>query len=68
MAKYTMAGGNKKGMKGVQAMLKEAGPVATWLPQPNSISERSTGKTMGYHADLMAELNKVPRTNNMGYI
>jgi acetyl-CoA acyltransferase len=61
MARYTMAGGNKKGWKGVQAMLKEAGPPAGWVPKANSISERSTGKTMGYHADLMSELNQVPR-------
>eukprot|EP00659_Diplonema_papillatum_P000583 gene583-878_t len=32
-----------------------------WMPQPPAVAERSTGKTMGYHADLMAELNKIPR-------
>lgn len=31
------------------------------FPQQNSIAERSTGKTMGYHADLMAEINQVSK-------
>eukprot|EP01061_Rhynchopus_euleeides_P017292 TRINITY_DN2876_c1_g1_i1.p2 TRINITY_DN2876_c1_g1~~TRINITY_DN2876_c1_g1_i1.p2 ORF type:complete len:446 (+),score=197.11 TRINITY_DN2876_c1_g1_i1:128-1465(+) len=34
---------------------------AKWAPKPPAVAERSTGKTMGYHADLMAELNKVTR-------
>jgi hypothetical protein len=29
------------------------------MPRPASIAERSTGRTMGYHADLMAEINSV---------
>ena len=33
----------------------------SWLPTPNAIAERSTGKTMGFHACLMAELNKISR-------
>eukprot|EP00455_Lapot_gusevi_P012938 TRINITY_DN1622_c0_g1_i1.p1 TRINITY_DN1622_c0_g1~~TRINITY_DN1622_c0_g1_i1.p1 ORF type:complete len:489 (-),score=202.78 TRINITY_DN1622_c0_g1_i1:266-1642(-) len=58
---YQMGGGNKKGWNGVKKLLQDAGPVSQWMPKPNSISERSTGKTMGYHADLMAEINKIPR-------
>eukprot|EP01064_Diplonema_japonicum_P028378 TRINITY_DN4344_c0_g2_i1.p1 TRINITY_DN4344_c0_g2~~TRINITY_DN4344_c0_g2_i1.p1 ORF type:complete len:446 (+),score=132.47 TRINITY_DN4344_c0_g2_i1:83-1420(+) len=34
---------------------------AKWMPTPPAVAERSTGKTMGYHADLMAELNQVGR-------
>ena len=61
LAKYQMGGGNKNGWSGVYKMLQEAGPISSWAPKPNSIAERSTGKTMGYHADLMAEINKVAR-------
>lgn len=31
------------------------------LPVPPAISERSTGKTMGQHAEEMAKLNEIPR-------
>ena len=46
--------------------LKNFGKMATWnpakwMPKPPAVAERSTGKTMGYHADLMAELNDVGR-------
>ena len=46
--------------------IKNFGKMATWnpakwLPIPPAVAERSTGKTMGYHADLMAELNQVGR-------
>eukprot|EP00755_Sulcionema_specki_P030398 Sspe_Gene.1970::Locus_666_Transcript_1_1_Confidence_1.000_Length_1415::g.1970::m.1970 len=34
---------------------------AKWMPKPPAVAERSTGKTMGYHADLMSQLNNVPR-------
>lgn len=61
LGKYQMGGGNKKGWKGMQEMLQAAGPPSTWMPKPNSIAERATGKSMGYHADLMAEINAVPR-------
>ena len=56
-----MGGGNKKGWKGVQELLQAAGPPNQWIPKQNEIAERSTGKTMGYHADLMAEINAIPR-------
>jgi len=42
-------------------MVRELGSPMTWLPQSASIAERSTGRTMGYHADLMAEINSVRR-------
>ena len=61
LAKYQMGGGNKEGWMGLYKMLKEAGSPVDWIPKPNSIAERSTGKTMGYHADLMAEINRVSR-------
>ena len=55
-----MGGGNKKGLSGVLKLLRGIAG-ATKLPQQPSIAERSTGKTMGYHADLMAEINGVER-------
>jgi len=50
-------------MKGLIQFFKDAGSPKTWIPTAPSISERSTGKTMGYHADLMADLNKVSRSS-----
>lgn len=61
LGKYQMGGGNKKGWGGIRELLAEAGPPTSWVPKPNSIAERSTGKTMGYHADLMADINEIPR-------
>jgi len=61
LAFYQMGGGNKKGYQGLKAFLKEAGLPTTWTPQRPAIAERSTGKVMGYHADLMAEINKITR-------
>eukprot|EP00761_Pharyngomonas_kirbyi_P012665 gb/GECH01012692.1/.p1 GENE.gb/GECH01012692.1/~~gb/GECH01012692.1/.p1 ORF type:complete len:485 (+),score=146.55 gb/GECH01012692.1/:1-1455(+) len=60
LAKYNYHG-RKKGFAGVKNFFKEAGSPLSWLPQAPSISERSTGKTMGFHADLMAEINSVTR-------
>lgn len=59
LAKYQY--GKKKGLEGVIQFFKDAGNPMTWIPTPPAIAERSTGKTMGYHADLMAEINKVER-------
>jgi len=63
LGKYQMGGGNKKGWSGLREAISEAGGLSpsNWIPVPNSIAERSTGKTMGYHADLMAEINKIAR-------
>eukprot|EP01013_Petalomonas_cantuscygni_P002285 TRINITY_DN12323_c0_g1_i1.p1 TRINITY_DN12323_c0_g1~~TRINITY_DN12323_c0_g1_i1.p1 ORF type:complete len:441 (-),score=124.50 TRINITY_DN12323_c0_g1_i1:214-1536(-) len=49
-------------------LTKMAGyPSAKWLPVPPSVAERSTGKTMGWHADLMAMLQGVPRAEQEAY-
>jgi acetyl-CoA acyltransferase len=40
---------------------KMAGSPLSWIPQAPQIAERSTGKKMGYHADMMAELNHISR-------
>ncbi len=40
---------------------KDAGSPLSWLPSQPQIAERSTGKVMGYHADVMAEINQVSR-------
>lgn len=61
MAMYQRGGGNKKGLQGVREFLDEAGPMSKWMPEAPPIAERSTGKTMGYHADLMAEINSIGR-------
>jgi acetyl-CoA acyltransferase len=53
--------GGEKGFKGFVKLLKNAGPPSTWIPTPPSITERSTGHTMGYHADLIAENRDVKR-------
>ena len=60
LGEYVMGGGNKKGLSGVTKLLRGIAG-ATKLPQQPSIAERSTGQTMGYHADLMAEINGVER-------
>ena len=60
LGEYVMGGGNKKGLSGVMKLLRGIAG-ATKLPQQPSIAERSTGQTMGYHADLMAEINGVER-------
>jgi acetyl-CoA acyltransferase len=60
LGEYVMGGGNKKGLSGVRKLLRGIAG-ATKLPQQPSIAERSTGQTMGYHADLMAEINGVER-------
>lgn len=38
-----------------------AGLPCSWMPKQPGVSERSTGKSMGYHADLMAQLCATPR-------
>ncbi|CAD2213822.1 acetyl-CoA acyltransferase [Angomonas deanei] len=47
---------------GVAGFFSEAGynPMK-WLPTGFSIAERSTGKTMGWHGDVIAELNNISR-------
>ncbi|EPY36037.1 acetyl-CoA acyltransferase [Strigomonas culicis] len=49
---------------GVKGFFSEAGfNLKKWLPTPPSIAERSTGKTMGWHGDLIAELNNISRAD-----
>lgn len=54
--------GKKKGMAALPNFFAEAGynPLK-WLPQPPAIAERSTGKTMGWHGDVIGELQGVSR-------
>ncbi|RNF23512.1 thiolase protein-like protein [Trypanosoma conorhini] len=54
--------GKKKGLAAVPEFFKEAGynPLR-WLPKPLAAEERSTGRTMGWHADLIGELNNIAR-------
>ena len=59
---WQMGGGSKRGgWGGVAELIRGLGWPWTWLPHPPTVAERSTGKTMGYHADLMAEINGVTR-------
>jgi len=58
---YKYGGASSQGFKGVVKLLKDAGSPMTWVPTPPAIAERSTGHTMGYHADLMAESRDVKR-------
>lgn len=53
--------GKKTGLAALVQFFKDAGTPLSWLPQAPEIAERSTGKSMGYHADLMAELNSISR-------
>lgn len=60
MGKYKF--GKKKGVSALLQFFRDTGGNPfSWLPQSPAIVERSTGKSMGYHADLMAELNRVSR-------
>jgi acetyl-CoA acyltransferase len=54
-------GKDKGTFKGLAKLLKDSGSPSTWLPVPPAIAERSTGYTMGYHADMMAEINNISR-------
>jgi len=55
-------GRNKGSLAALPDFFREAGynPLK-WLPTPPAIAERSTGKTMGWHGDMISELYKVPR-------
>eukprot|EP00760_Papus_ankaliazontas_P002131 PhM_4_TR10856/c0_g1_i1/m.86485/K00632/fadA, fadI; acetyl-CoA acyltransferase len=54
--------GKQKGLAAIPNFFKHAGyNPAGWLPKPPAIAERSTGKTMGWHGDMMAELNQIGR-------
>lgn len=48
--------------KGLGGFFKEAGyNPKKWFPSGPALAERSTGKTMGWHSDVMAEMNNVSR-------
>ena len=55
-------GKRKGGIGALPDFFKEAGynPLK-WFPTAPAIAERSTGKTMGWHADMMSELYNIPR-------
>ena len=54
--------GKQKGMAALPAFFKHAGKnPLKWLPTPPAIAERSTGKTMGWHGDMIAEMQAIPR-------
>ena len=40
---------------------------AGWLPQMPAIAERSTGKTMGWHGDMLAEMYEVTRAEQEAF-
>lgn len=51
-----------QGKKGIAGFFKEAGyNPAKWLPRPPALAERSTGKTMGWHGDVIGEQSNVSR-------
>jgi acetyl-CoA acyltransferase len=55
--------GKQKGAAAIPNFFKEAGyNPAGWAPQMPAIAERSTGKTMGWHGDMIAEMNQIPRS------
>lgn len=60
MAKLTMGGG-KVNAKSLFKALKSIGSLRNLLPTIPKIAERSTGRTMGQHADDMARKNGVTR-------
>ncbi|KAG5471386.1 hypothetical protein LSCM1_01470 [Leishmania martiniquensis] len=48
--------------KGIIGFFKEAGyNPSKWFPRGVALTERSTGKTMGWHGDVIAELNTISR-------
>jgi acetyl-CoA acyltransferase len=53
--------GPEKGLKAFIKFLQNAGSPLHWIPEPPAIAERSTGHTMGYHADLIAENRNIRR-------
>lgn len=60
--------GKKKGLAALPNFFKEAGynPLK-WLPQPPAIAERSTGKTMGWHGDMISEMYGVTRAEQEAF-
>lgn len=46
-----------------QQLFSTAGLPFSWMPQRPAVAERSTGKTMGFHADVMSALCGVSRSD-----
>lgn len=60
--------GRKKGLAAIPNFFAEAGyNPAGWLPQMPAIAERSTGKTMGWHGDMISELYGVTRAEQEAF-
>jgi len=57
----TVYGGAKDFQSKLQKFWDYSGPAAKWAPSFPAVAEKSTGKTMGYHCDMMAEFNGVTR-------
>lgn len=57
----TMFGGAKDFQGKLNKFWQYSGPAGKWIPTFPAIGEKSTGKTMGYHCDMMAEFNGVTR-------
>lgn len=57
----TVYGGGKTPLAKLQKFWQNSGPFRKWMPQMPSVAEPSTGKTMGFHADYMAEFSAIPR-------
>ncbi|KAF0852233.1 mitochondrial trifunctional enzyme 3-ketoacyl-CoA thiolase--acetyl-CoA acyltransferase--beta-ketothiolase subunit b [Andalucia godoyi] len=62
LAMLQYAGKSQSPIAKVISFFKMAGSPLSWMPSPPQIAERSTGKKMGYHADLMAEINGISRS------
>ena len=60
--------GKKKGLAAIPNFFAEAGynPLR-WLPTPPAIAERSTGKTMGWHGDMISELYGISRADQEAF-
>jgi len=60
--------GKKKGLAAIPNFFAEAGynPLR-WLPTPPAIAERSTGKTMGWHGDMISELYGITRADQEAF-
>jgi acetyl-CoA acyltransferase len=57
----TVFGGAKDFQSKLEKFWANSGPAAKWVPSFPAIGEKSTGKTMGYHCDMMAEFSGVTR-------
>lgn len=61
LGNYKYNGSGKSSTQKWVQLVSELGSPASWVPTPPAIAERSTGHTMGYHADLIAESRNIGR-------